>query len=280
LKVKDFFTGDNLKSLDEVILDTGINFNLVTYLRLCEAVSFYKDANRPRVSDGSQKSLESFLGTNKGIAKKIRIVLNSDNFRRKPEQLQTVKTYLRLTGINMPTPKLNLLLGFWNNVHFPNKVRCFVFSFINNSLPINTRASHFRPNVSRQCTFCVIKNVQDPAEETFVHLFFECEFVRRIQDWFVSKYLPETLPTIEEKKLFFFGGGFASKNPSVFSIAVPLLLQYLLWEMKIQKRVLSPLTLDNDFRYMIKCVSSYYKKLLFGKNGLPQIVIERWRWAE
>jgi hypothetical protein len=49
--------------------------------------------------------------------------------------------------------------------------------------------------------------------------------------------------------------------------------------MKLQKRVLSPLTLDNDFRFIIKGICSYNKKLLFGLNSFNQNVVVRWDWC-
>jgi hypothetical protein len=95
----------------------------------------------------------------------------------------------------------------------------------------------------------------------------------------VEKYFPGLLNTIEEKKMFFFGGGLPNKRPSFFNIFSPILIQFLIWEMKIQKRVLSALTLDNDFRHTIKGISSYYGKTFLGLNGLAYNVVERWTWA-
>jgi hypothetical protein len=68
--------------------------------------------------------------------------------------------------------------------------------------------------------------------------------------------------------VFFFGGGLPNRRPSFLIIFTPILIQFLIWEMKIQKRVLSALTLDNDFRHTIKGISSYYGKILLGLNGL------------
>ncbi len=61
LKVKDFWTGGRMKNLAQINLDCGINFNLVTYIRIGTALNLYFNRQRqPRTSDGSSMSMELF----------------------------------------------------------------------------------------------------------------------------------------------------------------------------------------------------------------------------
>jgi exonuclease III len=281
LKFKDFFHGNHPKSIDDLTLDTGIPFSLVTYMRIHESLQFFISRNRNRNTDGTQKSIENFLGPLKGVAKKIRKVLDSDCRRKEPGQLQTVKTFFRLTDLTIPQANLSKLLGCWNISHLPNKIRDFIFRFLNNSLPLNTRLSHFVININRQCTFCVINNAQAPSDETFLHLFSSCETTVIIHNWFLNRYFPGTGTALsaEERKKFFFGGGLPGKRYSIFAIVIPLLIQFLIWEMKIQKRTLSPLTLNNDFEFLIKGLASHFDKIFSGLGEFPQNVADRWRWA-
>jgi exonuclease III len=260
LKFKDFFTGNNFKSLDEVINDTNINFSLLTYMRLREAIMSCKNKYFSGNRDGNCVSLEQFFRPKKGCAKKIRLFLDKNNFNKEISCITTVKSFLRITGLELTSIQLQFLYGLWNNSHLPNYLRDFFFSFVNNSLPLNTRLSHYVENVNRNCTFCGINLVINPPEESFLHLFWSCPTSRVIHDWFRNKYFV-FIDGEDAKKYFFLSGTILGSNCNLFGAIVMVIIQYLIWEMKRQKRVLAPLTLDNDFRFILKGIHKNFPKL-------------------
>jgi hypothetical protein len=278
LKIKDFFNGRTFKSRMELIRDTGIQFSLLVYMRLREAVAGFRDLRSRQPSDGSSKPVENFLQGKKGNSKKIRLTLQPTAGTKDTGKLQHVKTFLRLSEIDPDTGTLARLVGLWNCHFLPNKIREFFYRFITNSLPLNTRLSNYVRNVNRNCTLCLIDRLPAPVEESFIHLFSRCPVSSRIHRWFLDKYFPGTFNDYDAK-VFLLGGGAAGRVSQNFVVIIPLLWQFLIWEMKLQKRVLSPLTLDNDFRFIIKRICSYNKKLLFGLNSFNQNVVGRWDWC-
>jgi hypothetical protein len=280
LKIKDFFNLRTFKSRQVLIRDTGIQFNLLTYMRLREAVAGYRDLRSRQQGDGSSRAVENFLQGKKGISKKIRSVLSPKTGLKDVGKLQHVKTFIRLSEMD-PVPDtgtLSKLAGLWNCHFIPNKIREFFYRFINNSLPLNTRLSHYVMNVNRQCSLCVIERLAVPADETFYHLFFQCQVSNRLHMWFLDKYFPDSFNN-DEAKVFLLGGGAPGRISQNFVMIIPLIWQFLIWDMKLQKRVLAPLTLDNDFRFILKGICGYNRKILTGLNSFNQNVVSRWRWC-
>jgi len=70
-----------------------------------------------------------------------------------------------------------MLFGLYS---LPNTFREFVFQFFNNTLPINTRTSHFVPNQQRGCDLCTTRRMDPVPDETFNHIFFTCGFVTEV----------------------------------------------------------------------------------------------------
>jgi hypothetical protein len=108
--------------------------------------------------------------------------------------------------ITVPVPEekeLEALNMQWNIQFLPVKVRDFVFKFRNNILGLNTRVSHFNNEVGRGCTFCAAKNVVPVPDESFVHLFYDCESVSVVLNSFFQQYMHDCdLNTRERKKSF------------------------------------------------------------------------------
>jgi zinc-binding in reverse transcriptase len=278
LKVKDFFRADMFKSLDELIDDTNVPFSLVTYMRLRTALMLYRERNRNRIqqSDGSRMSLEQFLRPAKGNAKRIRNVLTKNRSEKSISRLRPVLTFQRLTGTVLAEPDLKKLYGAWDLYFIPNKLREFMYKFVNNSLPLNTRLSHFVANQSRNCTFCRISG--HVAEETFSHIFLDCNTTRIIHDWFIRKYSLGILSE-EERRNFFFNGRLPiSTSTTTLGLIFVLTIQFLIWEQKIRRTVAAPLTLWNDFYFYINSMSKHCRKLSLDRNSFFGMVNNNAEW--
>jgi hypothetical protein len=255
LRVKDFIFNGVFKTLDDINHDLNMNFSLLTYMRMREALMQFYHSFRNNHSDGTSVSIENFLRPAKGNAKRIRLFLDREHCTKDISKLTTVKTFCRLTGMQLSTETLSHIHGIWNFYFLPNKIREFSFRFFNNSLPLNTRLSHFVDNHGRACTFCVIKGNPPYPDESFTHFFSDCASTKTVHDWFFNNYFRNFSDVARAKKKFFFTGTLTRNGNTEFQTLLgrlsAIIIQFLIWEMKIKKRVLSALTLDNDFTFLL-----------------------------
>jgi hypothetical protein len=163
-----------------------------------------------------------------------------------------LKTYCRVTGTDPDDFQFaEPVYGFWAEGFLSNKLKDFCFRYVNNQQSTNTRLSHYVHNVNRSCFFCASSGIPDPPDETFLHLFYQCPVAERTHLWFCGKYFDND-PHIDRKALFFKGKspGIAAFNKLGFLIAV--VIQWLIWDMKVNRRTVQPLTLNNDFVFIIE----------------------------
>jgi hypothetical protein len=75
-------------------------------------------------------------------------------------------------------------MGRLLNGFFSNNMRVFLFKMHTNILGLNNRVAHYIRDHSPICTFCRIRLLNDAADETTLHLFYECPSVENIRDEF------------------------------------------------------------------------------------------------
>jgi hypothetical protein len=120
-------------------------------------------------------------------------------------------------------------------------------------------------------------NLPDPADENFKHLFSACSVLERIHRWFINKYYGIANLNNEELNSYIFTGTLQSTYNECFHVTA-MTVNYLIWELKLQKRALVPLTLDNEFRYLLGNninVSPRLKRLFFKLGESNRTVMER-----
>ena len=132
------------------------------------------------------------------------------------------------------------LLGFWSNTFLSMDLREFSFKFFNNSLGTNQRLSNFVPGRAAGCSFCTLKNIGPIPIETVIHLFFYCDLVQPIMNWFEITFLSDLNLDTREKRLKFWFFGIIHNN-NITNILFPLALAqsflYSIWRTKLQKRL-------------------------------------------
>ncbi len=115
--------------------------------------------------------------------------------------------------------------------------------------------SHFVQNQQRGCTFCVLSNNDNGIipDETFSHIFYECDTVRDWHNRFILKYLPENYfrDDRERREFFFLGKVQDIDGDNFFIHASVLIFQYCIWESKLKKKIHSYHTLELLFREII-----------------------------
>jgi hypothetical protein len=210
------------------------------------------------MNNGTSVSFQDEYGVLKKPGKKLRKLLTAR--RQKPfnsEDQPTTRTFLNLTGLAFPNLKnYGLCTSLWNRNGLSNRFKTFLFRFYNNILGLNTRLSHFVPNISRKCTFCEITSGDQSGDESFMHIFFDCQHVRNWHSQFVRKYLPDLinpdLPSL--KKMWFFGILPGTEEVEFFPSISILCFQFCIWEAKLGKKIPSFHALEISFSDQINCL--------------------------
>jgi len=247
VKLEDLLMRGGIKSLAQINIDLGIDLTLVTYMRLSAAITYFIEIKQnvpPAIPIGICAFLMSF---DKG-SRKIRKVLTSQPSNPNIEKLTSVVTFHNITETgNVVIATIKNAMSFWNFSAQKNTIRDFCFKFMNNQLGLNTRVSHFVPNHSRTCTFCVLRNDNNVSDESFLHLFFDCQTTKALHVKLIAKHF-SALSNLNdlEKKRFWFLGEIGGKTNLFITTAV-FFFNFLLWNMKLKKNVLQFSTLENNW---------------------------------
>jgi hypothetical protein len=210
LKICNFFNFDgSVKNANLIsdITDTVLLDDDYGKFRSALLDSRYLAEKNSVKTDAPGLGLDEFITRFKKGSRPFRKVLGRGlDAKIKCKNKSNIKTFFRLIGIDViDENELKKLNKQWGYNLLQNKTREFAFKFLNNILGLNTRVSHFNRTVSRECTFCVLKNVNNAPDECFLHLFFECNSVGPILDKFCNDYLGElNLNTPVKKRNSFF----------------------------------------------------------------------------
>jgi hypothetical protein len=149
LKLEDLLMRGGIKSLAQINTDLGIDFTLVTYMRLSAAITYFMEIKQnvpPAVPIGICAFLLSF---DKG-SQKIRRALSSQSSNTDLDKLTSVVTFHNITDTgNVVIATTKNAISFWNFSAQKNMIREFAYKFMYNQLGLNTRVSHFVPNHPR-----------------------------------------------------------------------------------------------------------------------------------
>ena len=171
-----FLNADSVKTLAALNAEYNLNLNPAGYLWICGALFFNK--NRLKNSSPVEDSIEDFFGSFKKGSKSCRKFLVKELGKKNDvKKFPNVLTFHTLIRLEIPDANtIGNFLSLWNLTFIPNNLRDFIFKFYNNRT--RTRTSHFGGN-TRNCTFCTILGTHT-HDESFIHLFFECEVVTRL----------------------------------------------------------------------------------------------------
>ena len=230
LRFCDFFVSGSLKSFVQLNLEYNLNLSLNSYLRLCGAHLFNK--NKLKNREGDAISIADFFSSFKKGSKSCRKILTKKTSKSiDSRKLTTVTTFFLLINLELPdTYTIGNFLSLWNLSYLPNKFREFIFKFYNNKLGINIRTSHFGGG-TRDCTFCTLQGYNE-IDESFVHLFFECDTVNNIHRVLDTNLFNYTSINIIENKSRWFGC-LQMERENTFLRLFFLTVQYYIWCAKL-----------------------------------------------
>jgi hypothetical protein len=155
-------------------------------------------------------------------------------------------------------------LSGWNSFFLPNRIREFQFRFLNNSLGLNSRVTHFVQDINESCTFCEIEGMFPAPRETFAHIFLECPVTGKYLDKFFNKFFPNKIVGNHARKLFTFTGTLILREGeycSLFGNTVSIIICYLIWECRLQKQIKAYAQLESDFLHILEMIDKTTKRV-------------------
>jgi len=198
LRLNNLLRNGTLIDYDMLVRTTGIHFTAAQYLNLQTACHFaVQKYGGKNGSNGSALPLNWLFQRIKKGSRLFRITIDWNPDKENVlSDLRVVKTFFELT-LN-PVPEfcfLKILYGSWNWYFLGNKIRSFCFQYYNNSLSIGARLAaryeHSNIIVDSRCTFCVKSKSLVPNRETFLHLFYDCNYITNIVKSFSNTMLRE-----------------------------------------------------------------------------------------
>ena len=261
LTFNDFFQGARVKSRQE-LLDTGLPLSAAAWFRLQSGL--LHSLRKLRKNDESElirKSITDLLDSVKKGSKKFKKIFDrARSLNHVPEGLRIVNTFARLTGTNIPDrDHVCNALGSWRTVSLPNDCREFLFRQRNNQLMTNLRLNAFDNNISKNCTFCRIRNMV--AEETFEHLFFSCPTTRNLLQHLVSVLEP-ALDLNADFFLNTYWYGIYGENPQHEKTILLIfdLFRYCVWKVKKKRSVPNKHRFLDEYKFvLLSCTLSNIK---------------------
>jgi hypothetical protein len=228
-----------------------------------------------RNTNGESSTIFDTFCTIKKPAKKCRIFLASSRIQEL-DKLTTTGTFFRLVGLEYTGNKnYEVNVSWWNFFFLPNRIWTFAFKFYNNILGLNTRTSHFIINPNRNCTFCSLRD-GSAADESFLHLFFQCPTTRSWQNEFMRQKLNGIAANDNDsKKLWFLGTVPGSQEPNPALLTAVLIFQYCCWEEKLRKRLPSFRTIYNLFEDLFNTCLGLSPELREIGSKLPFLLFRR-----
>ena len=98
---------------------------------------------------------------------------------------------------------LEIHMGLWGKLFLDPELKNFLFRFVQGRLFTNQVMANFQENQARGCTFCSIHSRiegilgMNIAEETIMHLFWECVHVNNITIWVGNELVGRRLTAVE-----------------------------------------------------------------------------------
>ena len=242
LKLSDICSNGRIKTLDEINNSTGLQFSLVTYMRLDASIyQFYSNRRVPRISNLKSASVAEFFGSFKKGSKQIRrIFMQLRTIRSNPENINCTRTFSDLINCDFGNcENIKRCLNLWTSHFLSNPHREFIFKFYNNSLGLNSRVAHFVQNYNPGCTFCKASHRINPPVESFVHIFLQCIDTSSMADILFDEYIPELVinSDTEKKQFLFYGINHTSgNNDNPILLLIASTFMYTVWHFKLAKR--------------------------------------------
>jgi hypothetical protein len=265
---EDFFVGTRVKNLAEMT-EMGLPLSMAIWFKFQASLIFNRQRLKVEPEPGKAPANVKYLFDlkSKGSKKFTNIFNKVRADQHAVEDLRIVNTFARLTGTRIPDPDiLHISLGMWRCPALSNDCREFLFKFRNNQLMTNHRLNAFDNTISKNCTFCRIRNQQN--DETFSHLFYNCPTTLYLLSGLVDLFEPA--PDMREEKfkeLYWFG---ISEEHIYYTKPILVcfeVFRYTLWKYKLRRKIPNRAKFIEEVRFQINVISDLNKYFRFGISG-------------
>ncbi len=267
----DIMQNEGIKPLHEIIEQLQINLNLNTYLRLHGALTYFKNNLKNNPDRDTSIDIGAFLYSVKKGSKKFRIFLEKDRSKT-ITNMRHVKKFSTLAHVPLLTNEQACFSNsVWKWPGLPNLMREFIFKFNTNILPINTRLSHYVPGAQRSCNFCILMGKNPAPDETFFHLFYECDHTSMLLDSLINYFAPEiiVLDNNLKRQLIFGIKTEIEGHWNPFFYILFLSTNFMIWENRNKKRLISWPSLKIDIINLLRQIianSTFFRKYIDADN--------------
>ena len=267
-------TNNTLNSREVIHNVNNIYLTPLSYMRLTTSVRNYVMKKKIiGTNDGTSVKLENYICKFKKGSKPLRSVLAEERVEKiRPKTMVLINAIYRNSNLlpeNITYDQQGKILGYWNTSYLPSRIKDFLLKFTFGKLAINTRLSHMAPEntIDRACTFCKVARRLPAPEETFGHLFWDCNTTSEMYEKFYSQVAPELVQlTDAEQKKFWILGTAPIFLPEIYFTARAVLL-YCLWDFHNKKKTFAWYTLKLNFTYELKKIAENGTQTKFGTNN-------------
>jgi len=274
LVIEDFIDHNKQPySLATIRERTGLEINVNVYVRTVMAcMHFINNMPDNRINDNTCLSLSNFMDRFRKGSRPFRRVLEKLTDESEILRSRHTVTYFKLVDLPVPVSTAVIKLNrSWTLNFLPNHMREFVYKFVTNALPTNTRVSHFANNPDRRCSFCSIASNPAP-EETFLHLFFSCPTVSTWWREIAGELFLSDQNLLDDLNLrnVVFG---SEEMPHILALCAKWSFLYIIWQNKLKRRIPGKYSFKLElYDLMLNCIKR-------SKNLHVSIVVLRDRLA-
>jgi hypothetical protein len=157
----DITYNDNVKNKVEVDRIFGFELSDIQYSGISNA---YRSAvNRYYNVENAETNLRTYVNRFKKGSRFFRTIINKESKVHSLSNTTQSRTFLRLIDCDPPTcARVKDLFTGWAQGYYNSSVRVFLFKYYGNTLGINSRVTHFNPEVNGGCTFCTLAGELPP----------------------------------------------------------------------------------------------------------------------
>jgi hypothetical protein len=160
-----------------------------------------------------------------------------------------LRNLLSNMDIDLPSKeRMSSLVSKWNIGFLNTSIRVFSFKFYNNILGINSRVTHYNPEINAGCTFCVLNKILPPPKETIAHLFFDCPTTDSLIKELGHRYLHNC--NLEKSSFFTSNNSVYEKDNRPLDIILDI-FRYIIWQYKLNSKIPSSLKFWCNFQYLV-----------------------------
>ena len=140
-------------------------------------------------------------------------------------------------------------------------MRTFLFKFHQNLLGLNTRVAHFVRNHPRTCTFCSVGQDPEDNPETFLHLFFDCQYAERIIEPFFTWIFNSNNVRYISRQEYFQGFSTDCSNKNKVLELVLIIFKKYIWDCKLRFTIPHLAGIKSHFISVYKNIFSISRKV-------------------